>query len=162
FEQTSGTGPPAVRRIFSRRTGLPDGRARALLEHSDGSIWVGTENGLAVLPSGGSGFVSYDSRNGLTDVQLRALAEDPAGNFGPASESALMRLTRSCLVTYDTADGLGGNSFVSAFEGRDGRAYFVNGIRKVFVNRFDGSRFQAVQPLTQSDKKLITYMGWGI
>jgi signal transduction histidine kinase len=106
--------------------------------------------------------VSYHSRHGLSDVQLRALGEDADGNIWIAAESALLRLTRSGLVTYDTSDGLGGNSFVSALEGLDGRAYFVNGIRQVWINRFDGSRFTAVRPLTRSGRKLITYMGWGI
>jgi ligand-binding sensor domain-containing protein len=45
FDQAAGARP-SVLRVFTRRDGLPDVRPRALLEHSDGSVWVATENGL--------------------------------------------------------------------------------------------------------------------
>lgn len=162
FDRPSASVRFPLWRVFGRRDGLPDGRSRALLEGEDGAMWVATENGLAVLRPQEHTFRRYDLRNGLSDVQLRALGKDPEDNVWIAAESALMRLSNAGLMTYDTADGLGGNSFVSAFEGRDGQSYFVNGIRTVLINRFDGNRFTSVRPLTLIDGKPIRYMGWGI
>jgi signal transduction histidine kinase/ligand-binding sensor domain-containing protein len=162
FEPTAGGGSFPVYRVFNQRHGLPNARMRDLLEAQDGSIWAASENGISVLPPDGQSFRSYGARNGLSDVQLRALGEDVEGNVWMAAESCLMRLTRSGMVTYDATDGLGGNSFVSAFAGRDGNLYFVNGIRDILINRFDSKRFRSVRPLTRLAGKAITYMGWGI
>jgi ligand-binding sensor domain-containing protein/signal transduction histidine kinase len=151
-----------VSRLYGQGDGLPGKRVKALVQTDEGNLWAGTEEGLALLLPGAEKFRAFAAAHGLKDIQIQALGPDPEGNLWIASESCLMRLARSGFVTYGTVDGLGGNQVVSVFEDRDGRIYAVNGIRRILLNRFEGNRFVAVEPLLIRGAKPITYMGWGI
>lgn len=150
-----------VHRMFHMNDGLPNDRPKALIETGDGSVWAGTENGIAVLTPDSLRFRSYGKRHGLADVQVHALGEDADGNLWIGGESFLMRLARSGMVTFDTADGLGGNSIVSIMTGKsDGQTYFVSGFRRITISRFDGGSLHAVVPRVERKGKPISYMGW--
>ena len=162
LETRAGTPRYAVTHVFAKADGLPSWRITALLETADGAIWAGTEGGLGVLAPGSDRFKPLDSRNGLRDVQIRALGVDQEGNLWISGNSYLMRAARTGFLTYGTSDGLGGDQVTSIFEDRSGGLCVANGIRRIILNRWVGNRFKAVQPLLARGGAPIRYMGWGI
>lgn len=133
-------------RYYRVADGLPNSRVKTLLESADGSLLAGTEGGLAVLSPGAERFRSFTASHGLTDVQIRVLGLDPAGNLWIAAVSCLMRMARSGFLTYSAADGLGSSQIVSILEDREGHLCAVSGIRQLALNRLDGNRFTSVRP----------------
>ncbi|MBL8292892.1 MAG: hypothetical protein JNN08_13695 [Bryobacterales bacterium] len=96
--------------------GLPHRDVRDVLFSPDGSRWIATLGGLVewreAAPKAAR-FRTYDERHGLTDREVYALAEDPAGNLWIGTRrGGLMRLSRTGFETFDKADGL-------AFSGTD-------------------------------------------
>lgn len=69
------------RRIQSLTTehGLPDPKARALIEASDGTLWVGTDGGAVQLNQDEAPLLNNAS--GLASDMVRALAEDAQGRI---------------------------------------------------------------------------------
>jgi ligand-binding sensor domain-containing protein/signal transduction histidine kinase len=96
--------------------GLPHKDVRDVLFSTDGSRWIATLGGLVEWrepASKAARFRTYDERHGLTDREVYALAEDPAGNLWIGTRrGGLMRLSRTGFETFDKADGL-------AFSGTD-------------------------------------------
>jgi diguanylate cyclase (GGDEF)-like protein len=58
-------------------TPLPNNRVQALAETSDGSLWIGTENGLTRYQA--HEFTNYSTHDGLPSDNIRALWADPSG-----------------------------------------------------------------------------------
>lgn len=159
-QDTSAVGFAVVRH-YATGAGLPNIRTHALLERPSGEIWVGTEGGIGVLSPGATRFASFGAGNGMADDDIRALGADPDDNIWAAANSCLMRLARTGFLTYTTSDGLGSNQITSIFEDRQGSLYVANGIRDVFLNRFDGESFHSVKPRFVRGTKPIRYLGWG-
>ena len=60
--------------------------ARAILEDREGSLWVGTRDGLLQLKD--DKFILYGSRNGLPVDPVRAVFEDSRAASGSARSAA--------------------------------------------------------------------------
>lgn len=73
---TAGTG---AERWWRRADGLPDDHVIALCEARDGTLWIGTQDGLARFAGGV--FTRYGTEDGLPASHIRALAEDAAGTL---------------------------------------------------------------------------------
>ena len=67
--------PDGTIKTFNRRDGLPHERTRVIMEASDGSIYVGTRDGLAVIRQD-KVVHTFTSRNGLANPQVLCLLED--------------------------------------------------------------------------------------
>lgn len=67
-------GADGTIRYFNRAHGLPHERTRVLLEGSDGSIYAGTRDGLAVLREDRV-VAAYTTKNGLSNPQVLCLLE---------------------------------------------------------------------------------------
>ncbi len=65
--------------VWSTENGLPQNTVHAILQTSDGYIWIATEEGLARFD--GISFTVFDKRNTaeLKSNDIRALAEDSHG-----------------------------------------------------------------------------------
>ena len=66
--------PDGTIKTFNRRDGLPHERTRVIMEASDGSIYVGTRDGLAVIRQD-KVVHTFTSRNGLANPQVLCLLE---------------------------------------------------------------------------------------
>jgi signal transduction histidine kinase/ligand-binding sensor domain-containing protein len=64
---------------FKISDGLPDNSPLALLEDSDGSVWIGSSKGLARYRDGK--FVTLSPREGLPEDLISQLLDDRAGNL---------------------------------------------------------------------------------
>ena len=77
-------GQPIVANLYTKKDGLLSDSVVALLRTSSGSLWLASPMGLSQfspepLPNGGH-FVNYTRAHGLSDPELRALAEDHDGD----------------------------------------------------------------------------------
>jgi len=97
---------------------------------------------------------------GLKPGPVTALAEDGAGNLWAAQRgSGIARIARSGLITFTHEDGLAADRVVSIFEDRAGElCVLTRSPEGIFINRFDGQRFHAVQPNVPPRLK---HWGWG-
>jgi signal transduction histidine kinase/ligand-binding sensor domain-containing protein len=141
--QTGAAAAPArAGEAFRFRGGA--GEVDALFVSSRNEVWIGArETNFALYD--GQAFRTYPAPLGTLHVSPIAFGEDDAGNVwvGTAASGAV-KIARSGFVTYDHADGMGGDWVVSLFEDTRGALYVVT--RTGYVNRLDGDRFEAVRP----------------
>jgi ligand-binding sensor domain-containing protein len=128
---------------FTIKTGLPDNMVLALHEGSDGTLWIGTDRGLASFDSGG--LKTYAAANGLIDTRVLTIAEDESANLWIGTETAgALRIARSGFTVFDEADGLVDSRITAIFEDRRGELCVVSD--RWTLHRFDGIRFHPVRP----------------
>lgn len=74
-----GKGAPYVVTLYNERNGLPTGEANAILQTSDGYIWIGSYGGL--IRYDGTEFRNYSVERKITSSSIRALFEDSRGRL---------------------------------------------------------------------------------
>ncbi len=131
---------------------------KAVMEASDGTLWVGTTSGISRLTwSGGRETIENLSRDqGLSDRSIRGLAEDQAGNIWAGTEGAgVMRIARLGFTTFHERDGLRSDRVWSVVQGRAGELLALttpqDKARTRSVDIFDGARFRSLTALGFSD-----------
>jgi ligand-binding sensor domain-containing protein/signal transduction histidine kinase len=140
-----------VQQCYGRQDGLPSPYTQTILRASDGALWAGTLHGAVYAPADAIAplrFSSVTTRQGLSDDNIEALAEDVDGNLwlGAADDGA-MKLSRESIVLFNEADGLAAPNVVSMFEGQETHLYaMTRSSSDVVIHRFDGRRFLAMQP----------------
>ncbi len=154
-------GDWSVEKVYRQDSGLAHWDVKALLEASDGTLWVGTAYGISrlrLIESDPAVFQSLTRAQGLSDQQITALAEDPAGNIWAGTEGAgVMRIARLGFTTYRESDGLDTDRVMSVFEDRARTLLAVTtGPVGPSVNIFDGTRFHSSTP-----KEFHEHPTWG-
>ena len=93
-------------RGFTRREGLPHERSRVIMESSDGSIYVGTRDGLALIRND-KVEKTFTTRNGLSNPQVLCLLEHK-GDIYVGTDGGGINLIRDDHIVYnlDQQDGL--------------------------------------------------------
>jgi PAS domain S-box-containing protein len=82
-----------------------------------GTLWIGTRGGLSRMEGGR--FVTYTTRQGLSNNNVSAIYEDPSGNLWVGTAGGgLNRLKDGKFTTYSTANGLS-NDVVWSLYGED-------------------------------------------
>jgi ligand-binding sensor domain-containing protein/signal transduction histidine kinase len=157
-----GAGDWSVEKIYRQESGLAHWDVKALLEASDGTLWVGTAYGISLLrlnESEPSVFQNLTRAQGLSDQQINAFAEDQAGNIWAGTEGAgVMRIAHLGFTTYRESDGLDTDRVMSVFEDRAGALVAVTaGPGGHWVNLFDGARFRR---LALQEFRQHTTWGW--
>ena len=126
---------------YVARHGAALDRVRALYETGDGRVWVGSDANLGDFD--GTRLRLFSGTQAL-DTVVDAFAEDTAGNLWVGTATGAARLARRGFTTYDHADGLSDFQTPLIFETHAGELCAVSA--KLFLNVFDGQRFQAVRP----------------
>jgi PAS domain S-box-containing protein len=157
--------------IIARRYPLKDrlsvGNVYSLCQSWDGSLWMGTWNGLSRFVPGQNGeggrFQAYTKANGVGGVTT--LCEDRDHNLWMGTETGgAMRLAATGFVTYNEADGLGGAHaggarVASIFQDQALELCVIGGSSpNIAISTFEAGRFIAV-PLTLP--RGMSYWGWG-
>ncbi len=89
---------------FSKNEGLPSIHVRCLTEAKDGSLWIGTESGLAQLKSGT--LSALPKKTGVTDAPVNAICEDALGIIRVATPNGMWSLNAEGAVSEENF-GLG-------------------------------------------------------
>lgn len=121
-------------------TGLPQNSVQAIVQTSDGHLWVGTKEGLARF--NGAEFTIYNENNvrEFTNVSVTALLEGPDGSLWIGTEGGgLLRMKDRRFRCYASEDGLLSKRIRSLRLGPDGSIWIAtNG----GVNRFLDDRLE--------------------
>ena len=117
-------------------TSVPaDTTMRTLLCATDGSLWVGTRDGLVQLKDGEEHLYSFLS--GLADNAINSLAEGRGGNLWIGTSNGLSRFHDGVFDTYGYREGLSQSTVFSLFEDREGSLWVAT---KHGLNQFmDGA-----------------------
>ncbi len=154
-----------IRKIYTTKDGLAGDVVGSLLESSDGQLWIGTDNGLSKYDGEGAHktFENFTAANGLSESNVFSLGEDRAGNLWAGSVGA-NKISQGGFLSYGMQDGLASNFINSIVEDLKGELCVLTKgpnkvyINRIFLNRFDGSRFHSVLPNVPST---IKNWGWG-
>jgi diguanylate cyclase (GGDEF)-like protein len=129
--------------VLDRTLGLPQNRVVAWLEDREGSVWLGTNAGLAQLKD--LPFASIDKRRGLVEDYVRALAEGPDDSVWLATSAGLARVQGDRVRQWNQADGLPSDSLLSLALGHEGDIWV--GTYGAGVARLVGDRVEPVPGL---------------
>jgi len=111
--------------VWTDQDGLPQNSIQALVQTSDGYIWMGTQEGLVRFD--GLRFTVYDRRNtpALTSNSIQALLQDHEGTLWAAMETGgAVRYREGRFEPFGAAQGLTSDRVVCLSEGRDRRIWF--------------------------------------
>jgi signal transduction histidine kinase/streptogramin lyase len=108
--------PQGKIRKFDRRDGLPDPFVRTLSLDRDGTLWAGTNSGLARLRA--DRFMS----EGPGDL-IRCLLEDREGDLWVGANNGLTRLRDDIFTVYGQNEGLPSDHPNAVFEDHHGRIW---------------------------------------
>ena len=112
---------------------LPGGQVFAILEDSQGNVWIGGEGGLAYLAAGRAAGDALVARAGLPHRVVTNLLEDGGGHLWVTTHRGLSRLANAvrdpatpAAQHFDVHDGLQDNEFSrgASLRLRDGRLLF--------------------------------------
>ena len=98
---------------------LPEyGSVRTLLSSDDGTIWVGTTNGLIRLKAGQQHLLTV--KDGLADNSIYSLAESRDGSLWIGTKNGFSRLRKGEVESFRTNQGLSQSTVFAVYEDREG------------------------------------------
>jgi ligand-binding sensor domain-containing protein/signal transduction histidine kinase len=103
---------------FSDNNFAEDDAVSALQCDEDGSVWVGTADGLLRINALKSR--RYSSSEGLPDNQVSALAQGPGHVLWVGTNDGISRISKGEVSVYRTRDGLSHSQVMVLFEDREG------------------------------------------
>lgn len=141
-----------AKQVWSTENGLPQSSVHAMVQTSDGFLWLGTEGGLARFD--GYQFRVFDRENtpGLAGDDIRCLLEDRLGALWVGTASGLTRLKDGRARTFTPADGVPAGAVRRVLEGGDGRLWILTegGLTTASVANTDSARVE-FRTFSQSD-----------
>jgi diguanylate cyclase (GGDEF)-like protein len=105
-------------RTLTMRDGLPNLFVRTIRRSRDGSLWIGTDVGLARLR--GSRAESMGVAEGLPSAAIRSMIEDREGSLWVGTTGGLVRLTATRVLSFTRKEGLPVDAIRAIFEARNG------------------------------------------
>jgi streptogramin lyase len=131
---------------FTKRTGLVNDFIRAFLESHDGSIWIGTDEGISRWHDGT--LTNYLEPQGLAYFSIRTLAQTRDGDVWIGTERGVSHWRAGHFVEDEVTARLRAERTWAIHEDRDGGLWF--GTRGAGLFRWRGGKltaFSAVQGL---------------
>jgi signal transduction histidine kinase/ligand-binding sensor domain-containing protein/DNA-binding response OmpR family regulator len=127
-----------INHVSGNTQSLSNGIAMALIEASDGTIWIGTDAGLNAVNPITFETKRYLKKDGLIDEKIMALVEDDLGNiWGSTIGNGIFQLDKKTEVFnfFGQEDGLKSNNFLlsSVYKNKEGVLFFGtdNGIETI-------------------------------
>ncbi len=140
---------PYVVSVYNEQNGLPTGEANAILQTSDGYIWIGSYGGL--IRYDGTSFRNYSVEGSITSGSIRALFEDSKGRLWIGTNDAgVVVMEKGVFTEIESPDN---NTFLCIRdfeEGPSGEIYVCSnsGIGEISENR--------IVPYTAEEIKGVT------
>jgi ligand-binding sensor domain-containing protein/signal transduction histidine kinase len=107
---------------YTKRTGLANDFVRAFLEGRDGSVWIGTDEGITRWRDGV--LTNYLPAQGLAYFSVRTLAEDRTGDIWIGTERGVSHWHNGAFVSDAVTARLGLEKTWAIHEDRDGGLWF--------------------------------------
>jgi ligand-binding sensor domain-containing protein/signal transduction histidine kinase len=144
------------RRNSADLNGLRDNITPAVYMSRQGTLWIGTQNGLNSLDPRTGEMRAYDTRNGMPANTVACILEDEHGDIWLSTTKGLSKLTpgTGTFSNYSLVDGLPGNDltgWATCSKSRRGELFFAGFAGAV---AFVPAAFQAEQltePLVLTD-----------
>ena len=111
--------------VWTDQDGLPQNSFQAILQTSDGYIWMGTQEGLVRFD--GLRFTVYNRRNtpAITSNSIQALIQDHEGTLWAAMETGgAVRYREGGFEPFGPAQGFAGDRVTCLAEDREHRIWF--------------------------------------
>jgi len=124
---------------FTKRTGLINDFTRAFLESRDGSIWIGTDEGISRWRGGT--LTNYGEQQGLAYFSIRTLAETRDGDIWIGTDRGVSHWKGDHFVEDKVTSGLRAEKVWAIHEDRDGGLWF--GTRGAGLFRWRDGRLTA-------------------
>lgn len=111
--------------VWSTENGLPQNTVHAILQTSDGYIWIATGEGLARFD--GVSFTVFDKGNTaqFKSNDVRALAEDRLGALWIGTADGLVRMFKGEFKSFSAQEGLAGNAIQSLYKDHQGNLWIA-------------------------------------
>lgn len=111
---------------FNSSNGLESTRARCLLELSDGSIAVGTQEGLFIL-NGDKIVRSYTADNGLSNTSVLCMLETADGSVLAGSDGdGIYEIKNDIVINHGFNENLGEGVILRMLKDRGSEGYFIS------------------------------------
>jgi ligand-binding sensor domain-containing protein/signal transduction histidine kinase len=116
---------PSQAAMPERLPGLPANEITSFTNARDGSLWIGTAKGAAVVPIGGRaasppGAISiYTTQNGLPGDRIESAYQDREGAMWIATNRGAARVFQGRAQAFAARDGLADGPVLSVFEDRE-------------------------------------------
>ncbi len=107
---------------FTKRTGLVNDFVRAFLESRDGSIWIGTDEGVTRWHD--DVLTNYLPKQGLAYFSVRTIAEDRTGDIWIGTERGVSHWRNGDFLQDSVTARLGQEKVWAIHEDRDGGLWF--------------------------------------
>lgn len=134
--------PAAAQYRFDHWTindGLPNNAINAIVQTSDGYLWLATNDGLARFDGIRFAIFNHGNTPGIGGNRFFSLYEDRDGALWAGSENSILYYREGKFRTYTTQDGLPNDEIYKIEEGDDGRLW-ISGLKTNIALR-QGERF---------------------
>jgi signal transduction histidine kinase/ligand-binding sensor domain-containing protein len=107
---------------YTKRTGLVNDFVRVFLEGRDGSVWIGTDEGVSRWRDGQ--LTNYRMSDGLSYFSIRALLQDSRDDIWIGTEQGVTRWHDGHFASDDVTQALANDKIWSIHEDHDGGLWF--------------------------------------
>jgi ligand-binding sensor domain-containing protein len=100
---------------------------RSVFRSRDGTLWVGTRNGLSRIPLGSAEIVSFGQHQGIPPGDAQTITEDASGDLwvGYDGNGAICISSSKDFTTYDQTDGLSDAQIVTLVPTASGQPLII-------------------------------------
>jgi signal transduction histidine kinase/ligand-binding sensor domain-containing protein/DNA-binding response OmpR family regulator len=126
--------------VYTKQEGLANNGVWCLAEDKEGSVWIGTYDGLSRFQN--EKFTTYTIKDGLPGQAIRMLHVGRDGVLWIGTNSGLTRFQDGMLKTYTRKDGLSSDSPRAIYADQQGVLWI--GTMGGGLNRFKDGRFTSI------------------
>lgn len=137
FAVPKGVGRLENNRLIMLENNLIKGPVTVLKPARDGSLWVGSQDGLYRYRRGV--VTGYSTADGLTHPQVRTICETGGGDLWIGTNNGVNHFTNGTLTGYHSRHGFLGDWFNAILKDREGNIWFGadSGLSKLVSRRID-------------------------